>query len=70
MSKWYQCVSVLAIVVCMVALAYFVATAYPDFAQSLAYKPNASDTRSPPLKPMANPQKRCQNHKTPTRKPC
>ena len=35
MSKWYEYVSVLAIVVCMVALTYFVATAYPDFTQSL-----------------------------------
>jgi hypothetical protein len=70
MSKWYEYVSVLAIIVCMVALTYFVATAYPDFAQSLAYNANISDTRSPPLKLMANPPKRCQNHLTPTRKSC
>lgn len=71
MSKWYEYVSVLAIVVCMVALTYVVATAYPNLTRSLAYQPDTlSDKRSPPVKPMANPPRRCQNHRTPTSKAC
>jgi hypothetical protein len=71
MGKWYEYVLVSAIVVCMVALTYVVATAYPDLTKSLAYQPDTfSDKRSPPMKPMASPPQRCQDHKTPTRKVC
>ena len=71
MSDRYEGVPVLAIIVCMIALTYVVATAYPNLTQSLAYHPDTfSDKRSPPVKPMANPPPRCQNHETPTSQVC
>ena len=71
MSERYEWVPVLAIIVCMIALTYVVATAYPNLTQSLAYHPDAfSDKSSPPVKPMANPQPRCRNHETATSPRC
>ncbi len=56
MSERYEWMRVLAIVVCMIALTYVVATAYPHLTQSLAYQPETlPDKWSPPVKPMANP---------------
>jgi len=67
MSERYGWVPVLAIIVCMIAFGYVVATVYPNLTQSLAYHPDTfSDERSPPFKPMANPPRGCQNQKTPT----
>ena len=53
MSKRYEWVPVVAIVLCMVAFCYIVASRYPNVVQAVMYDPDTQEGSSPPLEPRA-----------------
>ena len=53
MSKQYEWVPVVAIVLCMVTFCYIVASKSPNVVQELTYDPDAQAGSTPPLKPRA-----------------
>mgnify|MGYP001812051383 CR=1 FL=1 len=50
MSKRYEWVPVVAIVLCMVAFCSIVASRYPNLVQAVTYDPAAQAEKSPPLR--------------------